>query len=558
MTRTAKLTQLRNKERWSVVIIGGGINGVATWRDLALQGIDALLIEKNDYCSGASAASSHMVHGGIRYLENGEFRLVNEAVNERNRLLQNAPHAVTPLPTTIPIFKRFSGLLNAPLKFIGLLNRPSERGALVIKIGIMLYEWYARETNSMPSHTLRNRATALATFPQLNPAITHTATYYDAMMPSPERICIDLLRDIETAETQALALNYLAATGASANTLTLTDQLTQETFTVRPELVINAAGPWIDIANANLNQPTRFIGGTKGSHLVLDHPELRQAIGDHEFFFENHDGRIVLIYPLHERVMIGTSDIAIDNPDDAVTTEAEIDYFLAMTKKVFPNIVIQRDAIVFHFSGVRPLPAGDAKSTGQISRDHHIKTVPVSEQNQYPILALVGGKWTTFRAFAEQTTDVVLKKLGRTRTVSTAALAIGGGKDYPLDVESWAIRTARETGVPIARATALFERYGTTGYAIAKSEALRPTPLVAAPSYTHGELHWLINHEQCQRLADLVLRRTLLGMLGYVTRPMLTELAQLMATALDWTAAQTEKEIVHTVALLNNKHGMQL
>src|SRR5688572_1618141 len=117
MNRNEILSSLQQDPHVSVLIIGGGINGIGTFRDLSLNGVDVLLVERGDFCSGASAASSHMAHGGIRYLENGEFRLVREAVQERNRLLQNAPHLVKPLPTTIPIFKRFSGLLNAPLKF---------------------------------------------------------------------------------------------------------------------------------------------------------------------------------------------------------------------------------------------------------------------------------------------------------------------------------------------------------------------------------------------------------------------------------------------------------
>src|ERR1051326_816345 len=140
MNRQEVLSALKEKPDVSVLIIGGGINGIGTFRDLALNGVDVLLVERNEFCSGASSASSHMAHGGIRYLENGEFRLVREAVQERNRMLQNAPHIVKPLPTTIPIFKYFSGLLNAPLKFFGALDKPSERGSLVIKLGLMMYD----------------------------------------------------------------------------------------------------------------------------------------------------------------------------------------------------------------------------------------------------------------------------------------------------------------------------------------------------------------------------------------------------------------------------------
>src|SRR5574339_934520 len=139
MNRDEIHSHLKENPKVSVLIVGGGINGIGTFRDLALNGVDVLLVERADFCSGASSASAHMAHGGIRYLENGEFRLVREAVQERNRLIQNAPHLVKPLPTAIPIFKRTSGLLNAPAKFFRLLDRPSERGSVIIKIGLIMY-----------------------------------------------------------------------------------------------------------------------------------------------------------------------------------------------------------------------------------------------------------------------------------------------------------------------------------------------------------------------------------------------------------------------------------
>ena len=150
-TRKEIITRLKTDPKVSVLIVGAGINGIGTFRDLALQGVDVLMVDRSDFCSGASAASSHMVHGGIRYLENGEFRLVREAVAERNRLLENAPHLVKPLPTVFPIFSWLSGLLNAPLKFLGLLDRPAERGALVIKLGMLLYDAFHRPPGNRAS-----------------------------------------------------------------------------------------------------------------------------------------------------------------------------------------------------------------------------------------------------------------------------------------------------------------------------------------------------------------------------------------------------------------------
>ena len=176
MNRQDILTSLKSHSP-AVLIVGGGINGVGTFRDLTLQGVDTLLIDRRDFCSGASSASSRMAHGGIRYLENGEFRLVREAVQERNRMIRNAPSLVQPLPTTIPIFKTFSGLLNAPLKFLGWLEKPSERGGLVIKIGLIFYDAFTGKTRAVPRHVFNGRLKALKKFPRLNPGIRYAATY---------------------------------------------------------------------------------------------------------------------------------------------------------------------------------------------------------------------------------------------------------------------------------------------------------------------------------------------------------------------------------------------
>ena len=341
----------------SVLIIGAGINGIGTFRDLALQGVDVLIVDKGDFCSGASAASSHMVHGGIRYLENGEFRLVREAVQERNRLIENAPHYVKQLPTVIPIFKWFSGLFNAPFKFLGLLDKPAERGAVVIKVGMIFYDAFTRKQGTVPRHQFITRAETLKRFPKINHRVLFTGHYFDGSMHSPERLCIDLLQDGLAANPRSQAINYVAAVGAAGDRVTLQDQSRGLSFQVRPKVVINATGPWIDITNARMGMRTKFIGGTKGSHLILDNPELRTAIGENEFFFENEDGRIVLIYPLKDKVMVGTSDIPINDPDQAFCTEEEIDYFINMVQVVFPGIPVKRDQIVYQFSGVRPLPA---------------------------------------------------------------------------------------------------------------------------------------------------------------------------------------------------------
>ncbi len=563
MKRQDSLQAIKDNSAVSVLIIGGGVNGIGAFRDLALQGVDTLLVERGDFGSGTSAASSHMLHGGLRYLENGEFRLVNEALHERDRLLGNAPHYAKPLRTTIPIFRWFSGLLNAPLKFAGLLDRPGERGALTVKLGLTFYDFLIRRGRVMPEHAFRLRGAALREYPALNPAIVCAASYYDAWMPYPERICLEMVLDAEASNAHCRALNYVSAAGSEGDSVTLRDDLTGETFSVKPRVVVNAAGPWIDIVNEELGQrQKRFIGGTKGSHLILDHRALLEATRGSEFYFENDDGRLVLILPFFDRVMIGTTDTRIDAPDDAVTTDDEVDYLLAMVNKVFPSIGLERSDIVFTFSGVRPLPYSEGDRTGQISRDHSIRTIAPADERRFPIHSLIGGKWTTFRAFAERTSDLVLSDLGLSRRVSTAEMPIGGGRAYPRgDVagEKWLRELGATCELPLERLRQLFDRYGTRAAAIAGHIGCGDDrPLAHYPCYSRREVEFILREEKVERLDDLLLRRSLIAMLGGSTRELLRELAEIAAETLGWSDRRMTEEIARAEEILRRRHRVEL
>jgi len=563
MNRNEILTALKKKPEVSVLIVGGGINGIGTFRDLALNGVDVLLVDRGDFCSGASSASSHMAHGGIRYLENGEFRLVREAVRERNLMIENAAHVVKPLPTAIPIFKRFSGILNAPLKFLRLLDTPSERGSLIIKLGLIMYDAYTGRQRTVPRHQFYSRQKSLEKWKKLNPNIANTAVYYDGAILQPERLAMDLILDAETENTNARAVNYVSMIGGSENTILLRDELTDETYDVRPKLVINAAGPWIDFTNKKLGLSTRFIGGTKGSHIVVKHDELRQAIGENEFFFENEDGRIVLIFPLYERVLIGTSDIPIEHADEALCTEEEIHYFLNLTRRIFPAIAVAREDIVFQFSGVRPLPRSTAKTASQISRDHSIEVLSGDWTNlRFPVYSLVGGKWTSFRAFSEQVTDKALAHLGLPRRKSTRDVPIGGGRGYPRDPE--AMKSQIEslsawTGVTRERLKLLFERYGTRAETIA-TYMNGGTDFIfrSLPDYTLREILFLAQHEKICHLDDFLLRRSMLAMLGRVTGEAIEEVARALGNALGWNEERKAAEVARTFLILSDRHGVRL
>ncbi|GAB1470412.1 glycerol-3-phosphate dehydrogenase/oxidase [Chloroflexota bacterium] len=562
MNRNETISSLKKKPQVSVLIVGAGINGIGTFRDLALNGVEVLLIDRGDFCSGASAASSHMAHGGIRYLENGEFRLVREAVQERNRMIQNAPHIVKPLPTTIPMFKYFSGILNSPLKFLGWLDKPSERGSVIIKMGLMMYDAYTGAQRTVPRHQFHSRAESLKKWGKLNPEIVNTAVYYDGLINNPERLALEIMLDAEADSSTARALNYVSLVSGSGKSVILRDELTDETLEIQPKLLINAAGPWIDFANHSLGVSTKYIGGTKGSHLVLDHPELRAAIGENEFFFENKDGRIVLIFPLQDRVLIGTSDLLIEHPDDALCTDDEVDYFLEMTARVFPNIKITRAHVVFAFSGVRPLASSNAKNAAQYSRDHHIEVLSGDWTNLlFPVYSLVGGKWTSFRALSEEVTDKALQFLGIQRNKSTQSLPIGGGRNYPqseVERTKYLNGLAAWTGLPQKRLENLFQRYGTRTEVVTNFMKLADdAPLKSLPEYSQREIIFLAQYEKVKHLDDLLLRRTMLAMLGKLSHAAVLEIAEILAGVLSWNDDQKKAEVERTLRLLADRHRVR-
>lgn len=507
-SRVAALAHLRAHPEIDVLILGGGINGAGLLRELALHGVGTLLVDKADFAAGATSASSRMIHGGLRYLENGEFRLVRESLRERDRLLRLAPHAVQPLPTTIPIFSRWSGFGNAIKRFIGLRTPPSARGALLIKVGLSLYDIFTARRRALPKHRFTDRAAALRERPGLHPDVVCTATYHDAQVALPERLCLELLADACALHPGASALNYLAAVRREGGAVILRDEVGHGEFAVRPRVVVNATGGWIDLANAALGERTRWIGGTKGSHLVLDHPELEDACRGEQLFYENPDGRVCIFFPVNGRVLVGSTDIRIDDPDEALCDEGEVDYMLQSVRTVFPALRVGRHHIVSRFCGVRPLPASEDTFTGRVSRDHSCRALPPGPGRPWPVHAMVGGKWTTFRAFAEMVAHRVLADLGRSPRGSTEE---------------------------------------------------RPIPGAPAPdAQDDAELRRVLREEAVVHLDDLLLRRTAIGLYERLDSARLAHLAHLAADTLGWDAAQRSAELNRTLDLLATRHGVHL
>jgi glycerol-3-phosphate dehydrogenase len=555
----ADVARIAARPQAEVLIIGGGINGLATFRDLALQGVDVVLVERGDYVSGASSASSHMIHGGVRYLENGELRLVRESVQERNGLLKTAPHYVKPLKTTIPIFSTVSGVLNAPIRMISHKQRSTkERGAALIKIGLTIYDSFSRDGGSVPRHQFHGRKVSLEQLPALNPDVKYTATYFDASMHDPERLALDVLGDGLATGDKARSANYLEAVALTAEGVRVRDTETGDEFTIASDVVINTSGPWTDVTNDALGMPTQYMGGTKGSHIVLDHPDLYKELAGRELFFENNDGRIVLIYPLKGRVMVGTTDLEADIREPSVTTEDEIDYFFELVRHVFPSFRLDRSQIVYSFSGIRPLPKHDDEAPGFVSRDYRIERTPIAVRPGSTLLSLVGGKWTTFRALAEHISTDVLEMLGKTRKVSTVGLAIGGGKGFPTTDAALRVWLASNSDlVGTARAEALLTRYGTHAtdiidYIVEKGDV----QLTSSVEYSRTEIEYLVTQESVVHLPDLLLRRTSLAFTGSITAALLEELADVMAEQLNWDAETRDGEVRDTRTMLATAHGV--
>jgi len=546
-----------------VLIVGAGINGAGLFRDLALQGVDVVLIDRGDYCSGASAAPSRMIHGGLRYLEFGEFRLVKESVRERNLLLKNAAHYVRPLATTIPIFSWFSGAVSCVRRFLHLGgNRPAHRGAVMVKLGLAFYDLFTGKSRLTPRHKFTSRAESLAARPKLNSKLIKTATYYDASITYPERLCVELIIDGEQSCPDAAAANYVSLAGSSGGAVTLRDEYTGETFQLRPKVLVNATGAWIDFANRALGRQTRLISGTKGAHLVLDNDELMRTLRGEMIYYETSDGRVSVALPWLGKPLVGSTDIRVDDPDSVRCEDDEIDYILGALSEAMPELTIDRSQIVSTFSGVRPLRHAEGGYTVQLSRDHHCAVLEPGEDVGFPVYCLVGGKWTTFRAFAEQVTDRVLEHFGLARRAGTEDLPIGGGRDYPKSDEArqaWLARLAQETGLPEQRLSVLLDRYGTRAAQVAAFLVEGPDgPLTHHAGYTRREIEFLVRREGIVHLDDLLLRRTAVALLGELTGGLLGELAELVGGVCGWSEQRAGEEVDRARAILRDKHRIEL
>lgn len=506
-----KRPQAIDNHHFQVVIVGAGINGVGTFRDLCLQGVQCLLVDKGDVGSGASSAPSRMIHGGLRYLENAEFSLVKESAQERNNLLITAPHLIRPLHTVIPLRSRLGGLFGSALRFFGLSAQSQSRGVLAVALGLKIYDFMGKKERSMPKHRLQKISPSDQAL--LSKDVRWTAHFYDAWITHPERLMHELIFDAHIHQPEAVVSNHCELVGLAGNVLTLRDTAAQLSVSVTADVVVNATGAWVERLSDLFQVPKGRLVGTKGSHLVLDHPELLEQLNERMVYFEAHDGRVCIVYPFMGRVLAGSTDIPVTNPDQVATDEAEINYILKVLAEVFPRQHFSRDQIVHTYVGVRPLATFQSKAPekgvpGKISRDHQVITDKASGPRTVPVVNLIGGKWTTFRALAHEATDKVLDLLGQARQCST----LGKGA-VQVDL----------------------------GFDGNEEQALRKLCQMT------GVVH----------LADLVLHRRLDAMLGYLNTRRLESFAHIAAQELGWDIDRKAQEIAQCRTILLNKHNMR-
>src|SRR6185436_7603583 len=378
---------------YDVVIIGAGINGAGIARDAAMRGLKVLLIDKGEPGAGTTSASTRLIHGGLRYLEHFEFGLVRESLREREFLLKIAPHLVKPLPIAIPIYKQ------------------GKRGRLTIRAGMILYDLLSWG-KSLPRHQMLSRAQTLERWPGLNAEnLVGSALYYDAQVEFPERLVVANVRAARECcaeiRTHTCVASFAVEDGKVSGVEFISED-GQKGF-ADASIVINAAGPWIDLVleQAPVESP-KLIGGTKGSHIIV--PPFPTAPANAIYLQARSDGRPIFIIPWNKLYLIGTTDVRFEgNPDEVRCEPWEIDYLLAETNLAFPNAALRRESILDTYSGVRPLPVTGEKAEESITRRHFIREHPRLPN----LLSIVGGKLTTYRSLAEECVDLIFRKLGK-------------------------------------------------------------------------------------------------------------------------------------------------
>ena len=510
--------------RYDVAIIGAGVNGAGIARDAALRGLRVIILDKNDMCSGTSAISSRLIHGGLRYLEYAEIPLVYESLHERRCLRRIAEHLVKPLRISIPVFKG------------------ARRGPLLIRLGMIAYDILSFN-KLLPRHDMLGRDEIRKEEPGLrDEGLRAAARYYDAQVTFAERLVLENLLAARAAGAVIKTyceVDEIRTCDGAVDSIRYKDRAGRA-HEVSVDSIINAAGPWVDeVLKTAPRTPKRFVGGTKGSHIVVN--PFNGAPKDAFYVEAEADGRPFFIIPWNDQYLIGTTDIRYDESLDNIrVSRAEVDYLISETNRVFPEAGLTVADINYAYAGVRPLPYRAKGPESAITRRHIIK---VNRKIAKGLISIIGGKLTTYRNLAEQTVDrlakILRRKLPECRTRDT------------LLPGAWGIDRAREQlkaseVVPEAAVERLLSIYGGRAVAIeelATADSALATALDSEGRYLAAEVVFAIREEFAATLEDIVFRRMMAGLDPDQGRPIYEAIAAHAATEFGWSSDEVKSEL---------------
>ncbi len=525
--RLGTLTRLKNEE-WDLLVVGGGISGAGVLREAARRGWKAALIEQQDFAWGTSSRSSKMVHGGLRYLKEGQIGLTLHSVRDRERLMREAPELVEPLGF---IFPDCTG------------RKP---GRWLFQLGLMVYGQMAGRNSRAHGHAYVNADAARALVPGLAPPQLRGATIYQDAVTDDARLVLRVLAEAQS--DGALALNYVGAEQLNrvehqavgrVNGLLARDGPSGETFTVRAKVVVNATGAWADqLRGAVGGRP--MLRPLRGSHLVV--PHWRLPVAQAVSLMHPHDGRPVYFYPWEGVTLVGTTDLdhSGDLNTEARITPQEVNYLLAAVNDQMPGVQLVKADVIACFAGVRPVVdvsgCGSQAAASSASRDH----VAMQESG---LVTLTGGKLTTFRLMAQD----------------ALALAAGAvGKPFAPD-DAPVFRPASSLGAglsPRARHR-LQARYGAQAADVAALAQPGDWQWVAGSNTLWLELRIAARQEAVLHLDDLLLRRTRLGLLlPHGAAACFDGIKTICQAELGWTDTQWQAELSRYQALIARYYSL--
>ena len=528
--RTAALRNMRDHEL-DILVIGGGIVGTGAALDAVTRGLRVGLLEARDWASGTSSRSSKLVHGGIRYLEQLDFRLVREALIERGLLLQRiAPHLVKPVrflyPLTKPIFER-----------------------LYIGAGMLLYDalsYTGGRPPGVPHHRHLSRSQMIRAVPSLaHDAFVGGITYYDAQVDD-ARYVANLARTASfygAHVASRVQVEGFVKVGQRVVGVTAHDRETGERFEILAKQVVNATGVWTDDTQAMVGERGQFkVRASKGVHLVVPRDRFQSKLG----LILRTEKSVLFVIPWGRHWLIGTTDTDwnLDKAHPAATA-ADIDYLLEHVNKVLA-VPLTRDDVEGVYAGLRPLLAGESEQTSKLSREHVVAhAVP-------GLVVVAGGKWTTYRVMAKDAVDEAVAALDGVISESvTENIGLLGAEGY---AAAWNKRhkIARAFGVHRARVEHLLGRYGVMTDELLDLIRSRPElaePLPGADDYIGAEVVYAATHEGALHLEDVLARRTRISIeawdRGVSAAPVA---AALMGAALGWSSERIAAETANYLA----------